>query len=497
MQLDAYIRVSDVGGRGGDSFQSPSIQLEKIEQYAKAHSHTVRIPACPDCKRKDKVNPKECKTCGGCGKLVELDVSGGKMNRPILDSLIERVKSGESDGIIVSKLNRFARTLIGGLQVIKELQEAGGVIVSVTDNIDLSTPTGRMVASILLAIAQMELERIRDEWADARRNAVEGGVYTSAIVPFGWEKRQDRRLRPSADAPIVREVFALRKEGKSCNAIAKWLDKRAPLENGCNWLGSTVQHILSNRIYRGELIAGGYTNSSAYDPIVSEPEWQAAQIKGKTQPRTKHDVLLTGLVRCAGCRYMMSPSYTVTKEKGRTYKTPVYRCRGRHGAGHCPSPTTIARKKLEPYVEAAFLEHMAGTRLTAEKSNANQDKAVAELERLEGELKLFAADTTARSALGETAYHTALRSRSQGVEEARAHVKTTAAEALSIDVGQWTDLMVSEQRQVMSAALDVIFVRRGATVEDRILVIWRGDLKDDLPRTGGGRHQGPITSHAW
>jgi site-specific DNA recombinase len=497
MNLDGYVRVSEVGGRSGDSFQSPSTQIEKIEHYGKAHGHSVHIPDCPTCKGRGAIRNKECKACRGCCKLVELDISGGKMNRPILDSIIERVKRGESDGIIVSKVNRFARTLLGGLTVIKELQEADGILVSVTDNIDLSTPTGRMVANILLAIAQMELERIKEEWSDARRKAVEKGIFTSTIVPFGWKKGDDRRLYHSDDAPMVREMYAMRKAGKSYHAIAQWLNKVAPLPTGGNWLASSVQHILSNRIYRGELISGDCVNATAYKPIITEPEWQAAQIKGKPQPRNKHEILLTGLVRCAGCRYVMSPTITVTKWKGRTYRTPVYRCRGKHGAGNCPAPTTIARKKLEPYVEAAFLEQMAGTRLGAEKSNTEHDEAVTELERLEDELRLFATDTTAREALGETAYHTALRSRSEGVEDARARVKLTAVEVLSIDLTRWADLSVTEQRQVMSAALDVVFVRRGSTIENRTLVVWRGDLEDDLPRTGGGRRQGPITSATW
>lgn len=497
MQLDGYIRVSEVGGREGDAFQSPGTQLEKIEQYAKAHDHTVHFADCPYCKGEGKVNRKDCKQCGSCGKRSELDISGGKMNRPILDSLIERAKSGESDGIVVSKLNRFARTLLGGLTVLKELQEAGGVVVSVTDNIDLSTPVGRMVAAFLLAIAQMELERVKEEWGDARRKAVESGIFTSTVVPFGWKKGDDRRLYHSDDAPKVCKMYAMRKAGKSCHAIAQWLNKVAPLRNGGNWLASSVQHILSNRIYRGELISGEYVNATAYKPIVTEPEWQAAQIKGKSQPRNKHEILLTGLVRCAGCRYVMSPTITVTKWKGRTYRTPVYRCRGKHGAGNCPAPTTIARKKLEPHIEAVFLEQMAGTRLGAEKSNTEHYEAVTELERLEDELRLFAADTTAREALGETAYHTALRSRSEGVEAARTRVKLTAAEAPSIDLTRWADLSVAEQRQVLSSALDVVFVRRGSTVEDRTLVVWRGDLENELPRTGGGRRQGPITSATW
>jgi DNA invertase Pin-like site-specific DNA recombinase len=117
--LDAYIRVSKVAGRAGESFISPSVQRERIEAWAGLHG----------------------------AELVwhepELDVSGGRMDRPVFEKIMARVRAGETGGVVVAKLDRFARTLVGALGVLEEFERQGAVLVSVADNIDLSTPMGK------------------------------------------------------------------------------------------------------------------------------------------------------------------------------------------------------------------------------------------------------------------------------------------------------------------------------------------------------------------
>jgi DNA invertase Pin-like site-specific DNA recombinase len=87
--LDAYIRVSAVKGRGGESFISPHVQRERIEAWAHLHDRTL------------------------VWHEPELDVSGGRMDRPIFDQIMARIRAGESGGVVVvAKLDRFARTLL-------------------------------------------------------------------------------------------------------------------------------------------------------------------------------------------------------------------------------------------------------------------------------------------------------------------------------------------------------------------------------------------------
>jgi site-specific DNA recombinase len=84
-KLDGYVRVSAVREREGESFISPDVQREKIAAWATTKDHTI-------------VRWHE-----------ELDVGGGKLDRPKLNLVMERIRSGETEGIAVAALDRMSR----------------------------------------------------------------------------------------------------------------------------------------------------------------------------------------------------------------------------------------------------------------------------------------------------------------------------------------------------------------------------------------------------
>src|SRR4051794_36042825 len=107
MLVDGYVRVSQVGGRGGDRFISPVLQREHIEGWARLHGCVI-------------------------GQVFEeMDESGARADRPLLEKAITRVERGESLGIVVAKLDRFGRSLAHGLDAIERISAAGGTFVSV------------------------------------------------------------------------------------------------------------------------------------------------------------------------------------------------------------------------------------------------------------------------------------------------------------------------------------------------------------------------------
>jgi hypothetical protein len=279
--------------------------------------------------------------------------------------------------------------------------------------------------------------------------------------------------------------------------IARFLNERLPLPNGRLWIDTTVERIFPKRIYRGELSRRGVTNTEACEPLVTEAEWQAAQITNKkTAPQTRRENLLTGIIRCAACRYAMSPANAQVKRAGKKYSIPVYRCRREHATGRCPQPSSITRKSIETYVESAFRSEMAGTVLAATESTAEIERAQDHLTTLEAELGKFAADTTVRDALGESAYHAAMQSRAQGVASARETLLSLTSRTVNLEgIESWDRLSVDERRRILGGAVDAVFIRRGSGVDDRSLIVWAGDLERDLPT--GGKGNGPVTSHVW
>src|SRR6185437_3005542 len=98
---DGYIRVSRRAGREGESFIAPEVQRKKIADWAALHG--VEIVRWWE----------------------ELDQSGAKLARPIFQEALGRCERGETGGIVVARLDRFARSAVDALESIKRLNQAG------------------------------------------------------------------------------------------------------------------------------------------------------------------------------------------------------------------------------------------------------------------------------------------------------------------------------------------------------------------------------------
>jgi len=482
MRLDGYIRVSRVAGRAGESFISPKVQRDTITAYAKARGFTI------------------------AEWHEDLDVSGGTLERAGLDRALQRCRDGETDGIIAAKLDRLARSLTGLSQLIAQARDEGWTLVAVDHGLDLKTPGGALVANVLGAVAEWELGQRRQSWATAQAEAVGRGIHVASRTPTGYRKRADRRLEPDpAAAQTIRELFQRRGRGEGWTALARFLDSssvRGPYGNGA-WTPSAVQKLIRNPVYLGQARSGGAVNDSAHAPLLSRAEWEAAQgSRHVSTPRIGDGLLLAGLVRCAGCRYLLKPDSMRSRNGERL---GLYRCRGRHSAGKCPAPATVLARVLDPHVEALFLAAVGPDGPLAEAMDASVavDDALRELEAAEHELDVFLADTALRGTVGEAKYQRAAEVRAAAVDaaqeklaEARQHTALSAAVPLTPGAlaEAWPKLTVAEKRTLLTASLDAVFVRRtGANVPvaNRALVLWRGEAPDGLPRRG---HRVPLAS---
>lgn len=470
LQLDAYVRVSSVRGRSGASFISPEVQREQIERWAAAHGHELTWHE------------------------PELDVSGGSMSRPVFDTIMRRIRTGQSDGVIVAKLDRFARTLVGALATLEEFERHGAVLVSVAEKLDLSTPMGKAFLRILLVFAELERDRISENWGTATQNAIARGVHISKFTPVGYERGEDKRLVPGVQAAAIREAFQMRAGHRSPTDIARHLDKKAPRPNGGRWTAEKVQRVIRNRVYLGEAYRGEAVNRGAHEPLVSATEWQQANlVPVRSSPRSKKPNLLGGIARCAGCRYVLAPRVFGAS---RANPTLVYRCRGLHGAGECPEPAYISRSALEEYVEGVWREQMADQTLAVSGDSQALQAATQQLDEAEEELAAFAGDTRARKALGAH-YHEALEMRARAVDEARVMLQQVSAPTPSAElIETYDELTIDERRRVLGSSIDAVMVWRAdrhAPVSERVRILWRGEGPEDLPRPG--RDNGPVRSY--
>ena len=107
----------------------------------------------------------------GCDEIVLEAFTGTKMDRPKFSALLEKLEPG--DTLIVTKLDRFARTASAGVEMIKGLMARGVAVHVLNMGLVEDTPTGRLILNILLAFAEFERDNIVERLADGREVAKE------------------------------------------------------------------------------------------------------------------------------------------------------------------------------------------------------------------------------------------------------------------------------------------------------------------------------------
>lgn len=108
----------------------------------------------------------------GCQKIIEEKASGAK-HRPMLEHLIKQLKVG--DTLIVHKLDRLARSMTHFIRTFERLREIGCAFKSITENIETTTPQGRMYIHLLAAFAELERELIKERCGAGQRAARAAG----------------------------------------------------------------------------------------------------------------------------------------------------------------------------------------------------------------------------------------------------------------------------------------------------------------------------------
>ena len=456
-------------GRGGEQFISPGVQREQIERWASLRGVTI----------------VEWHT--------DLDQSGSKSQRPGLLGALERIESAETGGVVVSKLDRFARSLTGALEALQRIEAAGGVFSSVAEGFDPTTPAGKMHLRLMLVLAEWELDRIRENWRVARERAVHRGVHIASRAPTGYRRRKDGVLELDPEsAPVVRQVFECKAAGASWRELAALLNEAgvATPYGSPYWRPRAVSHVIENRAYLGEARHGEFSNADAHPALLDRTTWDRAQaVRGPPAARSNEPALLAGLLRCAGCRYVMKPD-RMKLRNGENVR--MYRCRGEHAAGKCDDRASALGTVIEPYVEDLFFEHAGERVATAEQRDLDVDRCERDLAEADAQLAAYRDDERILGVLGTERYVEGLRVRVAAAETAAsAFAELQGARDRSLPgraelSALWPELAVNERQRLLGSFIDAIFLRSGKrlSIDCRALVLWRGQAPDDLPARG-------------
>lgn len=466
MKFGGYIRVSKVGGREGDRFLSPTLQRERIQGWCTTHDH-------------DLVDVRE-----------DLDVSGARTDRDQLLDLVAAVEGGQLDGIIVATLDRFGRSLPFAVALIDRIDKAGGQFVSVADGLDTRTPYGRLALNIMLSIAQFELERIRAQWRVVVERQIKGGRHPGPQPPFGYQRATDGRLEPSEPAATtVTTVFHLFAGGENLSQISRNLaDSGVRTQTGSLPSRRFLQGILTNRVYLGEARSGKVVQPGAHPPLVDDLTFRRCQ--GGFRPRPARGSTpgeLTGLVRCQGCRYVMSRVHREGK--------PRYRCLGNQAGRTCPAPAFVTEDQLVPIVHRMLFVTIDHQAAEAAGDTDETRRLTVELEAAEAELVGFRDEPGVIAALGTRQFADGLQVRRAEVDR----VQQQLAAALSRrPVGlpdattlraEWDRMDPGTRNAIVGAVFDAVVVRKHPSrslrlpIEERVRLLIAGS---DVPFTSPG-----------
>jgi site-specific DNA recombinase len=257
---------------------------------------------------------------------VDGGYSGGNMQRPGLTQLLADVKAGKVDIVVVYKVDRLTRALCDFAKIVDVLDEAGASFVSITQAFNTTTSMGRLTLNVLLSFAQFEREviseRVRDKVAASKRK----GMWMGGPVPLGYDVK-DRKLvvnEPEAKTvlyimrryldigSVPRLVDALARDGVH-SKVQNWSNGRS--RGGRPFARGALYCLLSNRLYRGEIVHRGSVYPGEHRAIVTPELWEAVQAKladGRTDRRNRRNArdpsLLAGMIRDGQGR-RMTPSH--------------------------------------------------------------------------------------------------------------------------------------------------------------------------------------------
>jgi DNA invertase Pin-like site-specific DNA recombinase len=316
--------------------------------------------------------------------------SGGTLERPALQQLLDDVRSGKIDVVVVYKIDRLTRSLADFAKIVDVLDEVDASFVSVTQAFSTTSSMGRLTLNVLLSFAQFErevgAERIRDKIAASKAK----GMWMGGSVPLGY-KAVDRKLVViPEEAETVREIMSRYLDADSIRALVgdlrrdgivskRYVSKRGNSKGGNPFKRGSLTWPLSNPLYVGEVRHKDKTYPGLYDAIVDRETFDAVQEKLKARASSgssagpkRRLAMLAGMIRDHRGR-PMSPTHT--QNHGRRYTYYASNMNGDAGAPALRLPASEIEQAVRRAV-AKWLRTDANIQKLVASRSADEKKAV-------------------------------------------------------------------------------------------------------------------------
>ncbi len=278
-------------------------------------------------------------------------ISGGTLERPALQRLLNDIEAGRVNVVVVYKVDRLTRSLADFAKIVEVFDTRSVSFVSVTQQFNTTSSMGRLTLNMLLSFAQFEREvtgeRIRDKIAASKRR----GLWMGGVVPLGYDVEEKKLVVNAAEAETVRTLFRLYMDLGNVGRVQQAVHQlglrtkaRKP-NNGTRQGGEPftrghIYKLLSNPIYLGEVVHKGERYPGEQAAIIDQEIWEAVQAQLQRNAVTRHHrcntrepSLLAGLL-IDGEGRPMKPAHA--NKSGRRYRYYISRLADDTLAGATP-----------------------------------------------------------------------------------------------------------------------------------------------------------------
>lgn len=346
----AYIRVS----KEREDMITHDTQLDKIKQYCRLHNiDLVKV-------------------------YQDIDYSGRSTNRPEFQLLFSELHNIEPDYLIVYKLDRFVRSVKDFHQHIEKLENSNVSLVSITQNIDMSTPMGRLLRNVLIDFAQFESEMTGERVKDNMIHNAQNGRWNGGNVPYGyqWDEENKLLVPDSVQSEVIKFIFSEYIKGNGSTTIVDILRMRhiSSPTGGAEWDRTTITYIIRNPLYKGYIQYDDKVYEGQHEGIVSSEVFNKANKvlqEYSDSKKSGNTYILSGLTECGLCG---NSGFNTFYGSGK-YRSRRYVCSTRYKDQSC-SMNAYDAESLECKVVNCVLSlgnsHQFFEKLKAEKNKKGE-----------------------------------------------------------------------------------------------------------------------------
>ena len=219
--------------------------------------------------------------------------SGGNMERPALKRLMDDIRSGKVQTVVVYKIDRLTRSLMDFSKLVEVFDAHEVTFVSITQSFNTTTSMGRLTLNVLLSFAQFEREvageRIRDKIAASKRK----GMWMGGTIPLGYDVSNRQLVVNTKEAELVRYIFGRYLELGNLNDLYHDLNRqgirgkprriKGELVEPELFGSSVVHYLLTNTIYIGKVRHKGEIYEGQHEAIIPTELWDQVQVRLTSQ----------------------------------------------------------------------------------------------------------------------------------------------------------------------------------------------------------------------